>query len=186
MCSSPTFEVFTSLSYTDNRQTLEIVVIPKFSFRYLTLFFTSRIVSFVQFSSYKSLPTSMRFGMVGTSGLWTKLILAFAPNQLSHFSRKMRPSGPTPLIHFWLNQQPPVSSFSLNRKKIWWAQVDSNHRPHAYQACALTTWAMRPLDFSGYLPFSSSFSGTWKLNNISHTHKRWPEFWVLRVALGTP
>ena len=21
---------------------------------------------------------------------------------------------------------------------IWWAQVDSNHRPHAYQACALT------------------------------------------------
>ena len=69
MCSSPTFEVFTSLSYTDYRQTLEIVVIPKFSFRYLTLFFTSRIVSFVQFSSYKSLPTSMRFGMVGTSGL---------------------------------------------------------------------------------------------------------------------
>ena len=27
-----------------------------------------------------------------------------------------------------------------NRKttEIWWAQVDSNHRPHAYQACALT------------------------------------------------
>ena len=22
---------------------------------------------------------------------------------------------------------------------IWWAQMDSNHRPHAYQACALTT-----------------------------------------------
>ena len=22
---------------------------------------------------------------------------------------------------------------------FWWAQVDSNHRPHAYQACALTT-----------------------------------------------
>ena len=22
--------------------------------------------------------------------------------------------------------------------KFWWAQVDSNHRPHAYQACALT------------------------------------------------
>ena len=29
-------------------------------------------------------------------------------------------------------------------RPIWWAQVDSNHRPHAYQACALTTWAMRP------------------------------------------
>ena len=24
-------------------------------------------------------------------------------------------------------------------RQIWWAQVDSNHRPHAYQACALTT-----------------------------------------------
>ena len=22
---------------------------------------------------------------------------------------------------------------------LWWAQMDSNHRPHAYQACALTT-----------------------------------------------
>ena len=29
--------------------------------------------------------------------------------------------------------------------QFWWAQMDSNHRPHAYQACALTTWAMRPL-----------------------------------------
>ena len=26
----------------------------------------------------------------------------------------------------------------------WWAQMDSNHRPHAYQACALTSWAMSP------------------------------------------
>ena len=26
----------------------------------------------------------------------------------------------------------------------WWAQVDSNHRPYAYQAYALTTWAMSP------------------------------------------
>ena len=31
-----------------------------------------------------------------------------------------------------------------NFHSSWWAQVDSNHRPHAYQACALTTWAMRP------------------------------------------
>ena len=27
---------------------------------------------------------------------------------------------------------------------LWWAQVDSNHRPRAYQARALTTWAMSP------------------------------------------
>ena len=34
--------------------------------------------------------------------------------------------------------------FSAAVLLLWWAQVDSNHRPHAYQACALTTWAMRP------------------------------------------
>ena len=33
------------------------------------------------------------------------------------------------------------------RRKIWWAQEDSNLRPHAYQACALTTWATSPFDF---------------------------------------
>ena len=40
-------------------------------------------------------------------------------------------------------------SFSYTTKKrpvhnelgvfVWWAWVDSNHRPHAYQACALTS-----------------------------------------------
>ena len=36
----------------------------------------------------------------------------------------------------------------------WWAQVDSNHRPRAYQARALTTWAMSPFSFSVYLVLS--------------------------------
>ena len=27
---------------------------------------------------------------------------------------------------------------SCDVKKLWWAQMESNHRPHAYQACALT------------------------------------------------
>ena len=42
----------------------------------------------------------------------------------------------------------------------WWAQVDSNHRPCAYQAHALTTWAMSPYTLSPYLSvirFSSVF-----------------------------
>ena len=37
----------------------------------------------------------------------------------------------------------------------WWAQVDSNHRPHAYQACALTTWAMSPYLYSLYMSHRS-------------------------------
>ena len=39
-------------------------------------------------------------------------------------------------------------------KDHWWAQVDSNHRPRAYQARALTTWAMSPFSFSRCLSFS--------------------------------
>ena len=41
-------------------------------------------------------------------------------------------------------------------KQNWWAQVDSNHRPHAYQACALTTWAMSPylVEISGIEPLT--------------------------------
>ena len=29
--------------------------------------------------------------------------------------------------------------------KKWWAWLDSNQRPHAYQACALTNWATGPI-----------------------------------------
>ena len=41
----------------------------------------------------------------------------------------------------------PSSSELRSWCLVWWAQMDSNHRPHAYQACALTTWAMRPFKF---------------------------------------
>ena len=40
--------------------------------------------------------------------------------------------------------QSPALPTELSGQTIWWAQVDSNHRPHAYQACALTSWAMSP------------------------------------------
>ena len=40
----------------------------------------------------------------------------------------------------------------------WWAQVDSNHRPRAYQARALTTWAMSPFSFR-CISFSLAFGG---------------------------
>ena len=49
-----------------------------------------------------------------------------------------------------------INLFSLIRE--WLAQVDSNHRPRAYQARALTTWAMRHY---GYLRFLSSLKYLW-------------------------
>ena len=33
---------------------------------------------------------------------------------------------------------------SFSKESKWWAQVDSNHRPHDYQSCALASWAMGP------------------------------------------
>ena len=32
-----------------------------------------------------------------------------------------------------------AQDLKIQVRQIWWARVDSNHRPHAYQACALTT-----------------------------------------------
>ena len=29
-------------------------------------------------------------------------------------------------------------------KLKWWAKMDSNHRPHDYQSCALASWAIGP------------------------------------------
>ena len=48
----------------------------------------------------------------------------------------------------------------IPRNGFWWAQVESNHRPHAYQACALTFWAMSPcyLHNHRYRPIRRSVS----------------------------
>ena len=53
--------------------------------------------------------------------------------------------------------------FTLSKHSFWswWAQVDSNHRPHAYQACALTTWAMRPSLFEKSSAKTFSFGLIW-------------------------
>ena len=45
--------------------------------------------------------------------------------------------------------------------EIWWAQMDSDHRPHAYQACALTSWAMSPymVEVIGIEPMTPCLQG---------------------------
>ena len=40
-----------------------------------------------------------------------------------------------------LTPAPFCPNFSL---KSWWAKMDSNHRPHDYQSCALASWAIGP------------------------------------------
>ena len=57
---------------------------------------------------------------------------------------------------------------------FWWAQMESNHRPHAYQACALTIWAMSPYirvvsSCNSFVSLHSIFNVLlrvhWKINN---------------------
>ena len=48
---------------------------------------------------------------------------------------------------FYLNSCMKFSRYMLRTISFYhsrWAWVDSNHRPHAYQACALTGWAISP------------------------------------------
>ena len=42
---------------------------------------------------------------------------------------------------------------SISYETKWWAKMDSNHRPHDYQSCALASWAIGP-----YLVDTSSIS----------------------------
>ena len=51
---------------------------------------------------------------------------------------------PSPLLQSFLPSLSACFDFSVQPSLMaadtvgWWAQVESNHRPHAYQACALT------------------------------------------------
>ena len=54
---------------------------------------------------------------------------------------------------FYFRHTPSLfaSFVRLSALPTWWAQVDSNHRPRAYQARALTCWAMSPFSLPMYL-----------------------------------
>ena len=61
-----------------------------------------------------------------------------------------------PLLYHWATLAlhfVRTFTFPLNRMdiKIWWAWMDSNHRPHPYQRCALTAWATRPYPFQIFM-----------------------------------
>ena len=48
----------------------------------------------------------------------------------------------------------------------WWAKMDSNHRPHDYQSCALASWAIGPYWTSFTSSLGTSFPVPSKLNNV--------------------
>ena len=72
----------------------------------------------------------------------------------------------TLLRQSWL---PPGSLFKL------WAKMDSNHRPHDYQSCALASWAIGPYS----APLISRYISMYPLNWITlrrsiHCSLYWP------------
>ena len=56
--------------------------------------------------------------------------------------------------------------------KKWWAKMDSNHRPHDYQSCALASWAIGP-----YLASTSSL-GTYLLYPLNWITLRFTEHFL--------
>ena len=70
-----------------------------------------------------------------------------------------RPLGPKPsALAIWANSRNFTSFLE------WWAWVDSNHRPHPYQRCALTAWATRP-----FFSHTHHFSGAKRQNRTADT-----------------
>ena len=53
----------------------------------------------------------------------------------------------------WFAQVFNCQLYIVHCQLTWWAWMYSNHRPHAYQACALTTWATGPNPETSFLEF---------------------------------
>ena len=67
----------------------------------------------------------------------------------------------------WFFHQDPVKTGNLSVTWLW-AQVDSNHRPRAYQARALTSWAMSPYGDDGIRTHDPLLAGQ-VLSQLSYT-----------------
>ena len=72
------------------------------------------------------------------------LIFVFTANRqllLLIKSLPFRVVGSNGLLAIWLLRNQVVLAIFAHSflTELWWAQMDSDHRPHAYQACALTS-----------------------------------------------
>ena len=62
-------------------------------------------------------------------------------------------------LPFWTR---PSRSWLLSKSfSKWWAKMDSNHRPHDYQSCALASWAIGPYQLHFFLWWRLAGSNRW-------------------------
>ena len=104
--------------------------------------------------------------------IFFRITLAFIIIQFSRYQEFMFHMNSAELLRNSPGSCFPFTLLLLNQNSLtWWAQVDSNHRPHAYQACALTTWAMSPFFWSdlrlpsklhNLVPIPLPFSRWWR------------------------
>ena len=64
-------------------------------------------------------------------------------SDLDHYKNLLNTTICVSFLYFFIRFS-MIICFCTRICVYWWAQVDSNHRPRAYQARALTTWAMSP------------------------------------------
>ena len=95
-------------------------------------------------------PIRAKRGGAGRDRTDDLLLAKQALSQLSYgpFGKKRCGSPPAPsglrrgslaLISLRLSRQAHGLPSRSSKSEGWWAWIDSNYRPHAYQACALTT-----------------------------------------------
>ena len=65
-------------------------------------------------------------------------------NVFSFFTRLSLFSFQGTIFEFFSRSSHILYIGSPSLRTPWWAWMESNHRPHAYQACALTVWATSP------------------------------------------
>ena len=67
----------------------------------------------------------------------------------------------------------------------WWTWVDSNYRPHAYQACALTNWATGPDLVTNYKVKNKFISTYWYLETHLVIYKELKTIWCLKTRYAS-
>ena len=89
----------------------------------------------------------------------------------SIYNYKMVPTERIELPTYWL-QVSCATNYAMSAKK-WWAFTDSNRRPSACKADALTNWAKRPcvLDIINY----SKIVNWCQYRNLKNLLKFWPD-----------
>ena len=129
----------------------KIVFYPKKIILYCCLLIIASIITMFSFQgALESQRNSMKYLLPGTSVNSLKVVEISGIEPLTSCLQGRRSPS-------WAKPPYPFSK--------WWAKMDSNHRPHDYQSCALASWAIGPYQLHFFM-FRYISSVPSKLNNV--------------------